>query len=705
MVDSAEFAGSAASAHRSRASTTVDRWWSFGLGGLTFLGALLLFQVQPMIGKAVVPWYGGAAAAWTVTMLFFQTALVGGYALVYLTTRFCSAQVRTIGFAVGASAVALLLPVLPDDHWKPEGGDAPIAHLLAMLAACVGAPYVVLAMTGPLVQEWHHRVFPDRSPYRLYALSNTGSLLGLLAYPFVLEPSFDLSRQSQLWSIGYGAFALSGVVLAATMPRRVPPRESTFQVSHGMPAVAAPPSWKDPAGWLAAAAGGSTMLLVVTNHLCEDVPAMPFLWIGPMVVYLLTFILCFERPAWYRRTLWSIAAVVLVPAACLKIESFGLQVAANLGMLAAVCMLCHGELARSKPEPRRLTAYYLLIAVGGAAGGLFVGVAAPLTFARYWEWMIATCGALMFGIVLLLRTAASRFGGRTFRLVGLAAMLGGAALLVHLHRAQFNPFEIDVARNFYGVVYVDAALDEATSAPLWVAMRSGNTIHGSQFFENDRRRRPTTYYGPTSGVGRLLLAGLDGAGRRIGVVGLGGGTLAAYGRVGDELRFYELNPAVVRFADEYFSYRRDTPARSEVVVGDARLALEEESPQEFDVLVLDAFSSDSVPTHLLTLEAFAVYLRHLKPQGVVAAHVSNQHLFLAPVVAGAARHHGLSAGAVYDPDVPEQFVRASLWVLLTRDPDSTVWRRLSAAGMSSLGDPAHDRPWTDRYSNLLPLLK
>lgn len=683
--------------------TYAERRWSFGLGILTFLGAWLLFQIQPLIGKAIVPWFGGAAAAWTVAMLFFQAALVGGYLLVHLATRYCTPRVRTIGFALLAFGAVLLLPVLPGEQWKPAGSDRPIRHMLQLLAACVGGPYVVLSMTGPMVQEWHHRVFPDRTPYRLYALSNVGSLLGLLTYPFVVEPLFDLGRQSQLWSFGFGLYAALAVVLARTMPRRAPPE--TRESAESSDASNDRTSARALGAWIVLAATGASMLLVVTNHMCQDIPSMPFLWIGPLVAYLASFILCFERPAWYRRTPWGIAAVVLLPVACLKIDSFGAQTAANLGMLLAVCMLCHGELARLKPVPQRLTAFYLAVAVGGALGGLFVGAAAPVLFERYWEWILVTCAVQMFAVSLLLKQWASRLPKRTFRLVSVAAPLAGAAVLIHLHREQFNPYEIDAARNFYGVVYVDAASDVSTSRPLWVAMRSGHTIHGAQFFEADRRRRPTTYYGPASGIGRLLLADLDDGPRRIGVVGLGGGTLAAYGRKHDEFRFYELNPDVVRFADEYFSYRRDVEARSEVVVGDARISLEREMTQNFDVLVLDAFSGDSVPTHLLTLEAFGVYLRHLKPDGVLAAHVSNQHLFLAPVVSAAARRFNLAGGAVYDHDDPGNFTRASLWVLLTRNPDAPVWRRLLAGGLAEFGTAEHDQLWTDRYSNLLPLLK
>lgn len=683
--------------------------WSVGLGVITFLGAFLLFQVQPLVGNAVLPWFGGAPGAWIVAMLFFQTALVGGYALVHFATRHLTPHGRTVAFVAVAAAAALLLPILPRDVWKPRPTDDPVLSMLLMLAACVGGPYLALSMTGPMVQEWHHRAVTGGSPYRLYALSNLGSLLGLITYPLAVEPALDLRAQSRLWSCCYIAYVGLAAVCAWWMPRRAYDAKSDAvaggaagrrRVEQKTVSVTA----RDAAIWIGLAAAGSTMLLAVTNHLCQDLPSVPFMWIGPMVSYLSSFIICFDRPQWCRRELWGTATVILVPITCMKLESFAAQATLHLLMLFAVCMLCHGELAKRRPAPQQLTLFYLLIAVGGALGGLFVGVVAPLIYERYWEWMAGTVGAFLFGATALMQSLRNLLPGRIAGAFAVAVPIFGVVGIGFLHREQFNRYEVEAERNFYGVIYLDAGFDDHDQ-PEWVAMRSGSTVHGSQFLDAERRRLPTTYYGVESGIGHLLRAGGDGPPRHIGVVGLGGGTLAAYGRPVDRLRFYEINPAVVSLAKERFRYLGETPSAWEIVLGDARLSLERETPQEFDVLVLDAFSSDSVPTHLLTLEAFGVYLRHLRADGVIAAHVSNQHLHLSPILAAAARRLALSGISIYNAENLEEVGKASLWVLLTRRADTLVWQRLMTLNATPLESIDATTLWTDHFKSLLPLLK
>ena len=695
----------------------VDRAWSFALAGLTFLGAFLLFQVQPLIGKAVLPWFGGAPGAWIVAMLFFQIALVGGYALVYLATKHLSPRTRTWSYVLIVGVATLFMPILPAEAWKHCFTDMPIWHMLLMLSASVGGPYLALAMTGPIVQEWHHRVSPAGSPYRLYALSNLGSLLGLVTYPFLVEPALELAQQATLWSSGYVLYTGLACFCAWKMP-------TTLAAAEMMPAAARnTKSGKVTLGvtservtfatattWLLLAAGGSILLLATTNHLCEDVPSTPLMWIGPMIVYLLSFIVAFDKPGWYRRGMWGVATMALTPIACAAYGSFGTTTTLSLLWLFVACLLCHGELVRRKPPPAQLTLFYLVIAAGGALGGIAVGVLAPLLFDRYWEWMLGTTATFVGASWIVLQAMAGLDTRRGLKLLLVVAMLTGVGMIIVAHRRQFPSLEIDVVRNFYGVVSIDAAFDEATQRPEFVTMRSGVTLHGAQYSPPQQRREPTTYYGRPSGIGHLLQAPVHEPPRHVGLVGLGSGTLATYGRRGDTLRFYEINPAVVALAQEYFTFLRDTSARTEMIVGDARLSLEQEASQEFDVLVLDAFTGDSIPTHLLTREAFEVYLRHLRPTGILAVHCSNVHLDLPPVIAAAADHYELAGLMIRSPADSSQFLTAATWVLLTRDTTTGAWQRLvsidpSTAELADLKHLPRTRLWTDHYSNLLTLLK
>ncbi|MCE9604315.1 MAG: fused MFS/spermidine synthase [Planctomycetia bacterium] len=717
-----------------------SRWFARAVATMTFLGAFLLFQVQPLIGNVILPWFGGTPTVWTTSMLFFQAMLVVGYGFVYLTTRFLPPSWRSVLFIACAALSLAALPILPDARWKPTPDTDPTAGVLLLLFACVGGPYFLLSTTGPATQEWFSRAFAGRSPYRLYALSNLGSLLGLLTYPLLVQPTLDLPVQSRLWSIGFGVFALlagfcawrvrgfADVPLIATPQIDEPVKRLAGNKKSRVEAVAEPAAAKSPLReslqWLALSMGGSVLLLGTTNHLCQDVSSFPMLWIAPLVVYLTTFIICFDRPRWYVRSWLAVLTMILVPLACLPILEDArydfmrprfLPVAVlNLAMLFVGCMLCHGELAARKPRPQRLTFYYLVIAVGGALGGLFVSIIAPLIYTLYWEWILASPGLFLFAAILLADnwTKAGYLHRLWAKGLFVAAIVAGLLLVARNHIERSETYVLASARNFYGVVQVSGVYDEKNSDELkWAVMRSGSTRHGSQLFKSPAigdkvRRMATTYYGSDSGIGRALFRARElPKPHRIGVVGLGAGTLATYSRSNDIFHFYEINPIVVDFAKEYFTYLKDCEGKSDVLLGDARLTLENEPPQDYDFLILDAFSSDAIPVHLLTTQAFEIYLRHLNEDGILAIHISNKYLNLAPVVAAAAKRFGLEGTLIYSRDDPDTLQQASRWVLMTRRTTSPLWQRWSREGANSLDAFDTIEPWTDERSNLLEILK
>lgn len=723
-----------------------SRWFVRALAATTFLGAFLLFQVQPLIGEVVLPWFGGTPTVWTTSMLFFQTMLVVGYGFVYLTTRFLPPSVRSIVYLASAALCIAALPILPGVHWKPTPETDPTSGVLLLLVACVGAPYFLLSTTGPATQEWFARAYENRSPYRLYALSNLGSLLGLLTYPLLVQPLFTLTQQSRMWSIGFGVYAVLvgfcawSVRRYADVPYTAPVDSAKSRhakrrsVGETAAAPVAPRSRRrETAQWLGLSAGGSVLLLVTMNHLCQDISSFPLVRIAPLVVYLITFIICFDKPAWYYRKTTAIAVLVLVPLACWPmledptIEFMRprfLRVAlVNLSLVFAGCMLCHGELAARKPEPQRLTFYYLMIAVGGALGGLFVGIVAPLIYDRYWEWILTSPAFFLFAAIVLVDQWTQAGYLRRFRsksAVFVAVIFG---LLVigynHLGREVRDAEVLASVRNFFGVAQVSATQIALVDGEVLqkIQLFSGSTKHGYQFLDSaDGTKKlshvPTSYYGWQSGIGRMLMARDPTKPIRMGVVGLGVGTLAAYGKQGDSFYFYEINPVVETLANDYFTFLKDCDASKTVILGDARLNLESEPAQEFDVLVLDAFSSDAIPTHLLTTEAFEIYLRHLAPDGVLAVHVSNRYLNLSLVMAAVAKHFELQGVVVrVHPDSPV-FQENSRWVLMTRDVESPRWKATAATwkGLPENRLVPLDRfepiaPWTDQHSNFWDVLE
>lgn len=684
---------------------------AWGFAAAVFVSAFLLFQVQPLISKAILPWFGGTPAVWTTCMLFFQVALFAGYSYAHLVSR-TPPRVQMLLHLLLIGAALTLLHILPDPEWKPTGQESPTLRIVQMLLATVGLPYFILSTTGPLLQRWFSLVHPGRSPYGLYALSNAGSLLALLSYPFVFEPLLGMSSQGRFWSIGFWIFAGLCAVCALRL----------FRLRGGAPPELAARLESPPAPgsaryalWFSLALVGAAMLLAITNQVCQDVAVIPFLWVAPLSLYLLSFILCFDSDRWYSRRVYALASAALVVAVCWLLvygltTFLPLQAAVYFGALFAVCMLCHGELARMRPDPRHLTAFYLTISAGGAGGGLFVGLLAPRLFSDFWELHACLAAACLIAILVYFHDR--RWFGTDVRPPLIWSI--GAILLISLIGTVIadewseHARVTDVRRNFYGVLKVEDELqvlarkgDPPLEEPATV-LRHGRIIHGLQYQDPHLSREPTTYYARTSGVG-LALATLGERAEplRVGVVGLGAGTLAAYARPGDVYRFYEINDAVIDLANRHFTFLSASSGKVETVLGDARLSMEAEAPQGYDLLVLDAFSGDAIPTHLLTREAMAQYLRHVRPQGIIAIHVSNLHFDLRPVVAALADEFDLSLATIDDQTERLAGDRTSRWMLLSRGGSVLAADRI-AARTSAPQD--HRVLWTDEFSNLITLM-
>ncbi|MDF1562116.1 MAG: fused MFS/spermidine synthase [Deltaproteobacteria bacterium] len=673
-----------------------------------FLGALLLFGVQPMIARFITPWFGGGTAVWATSLVFFQTGLLGGYAYAHGIRRHLSPRRQAALHLLLLALTLLFLPIVPRPPASPPAD--PTLGILGLLAGTVGAPYLLLSSTGPLMQSWFALARPGDSPYRLYALPNLGSLLGLLAYPFALEPLLGLEAQAWSWSGVYLAFAALSVACALPLLRR----DTVWPLDAPADRSAAPP-WHHPLLWLLLPGSGSLFLLATTNQLVQDVASVPFLWVLPLSLYLVTFIVAFERDRWYHRGVW-IPLLALATLTSLLIVEAGpsvrlwLQVTSYSATLFTACMVCHGELARLRPAPDRLTGFYLLVSLGGAAGGAFVALGAPLLFDGYWEYPLGL--VLVF---LLLGLVALPWRSRSLPGLLRRGLVAGWTLAVVLlvlfalaDREKKLRSSLESERNFHGVLRVKEA---GRGGEDWYRMMMhGQTRHGDQYLAPHRRGFATTYYGRESGVGLALRLHPRAAapGFTVGVIGLGAGTLAAHAREGQRYLFYELDPAVERMAREHFTYLADSAASVEVVLGDARFVLEQErragALRGFDVLVVDAFSSDAIPVHLLTAEAFALYRAHLAADGILAFHISNRHLQLEPVVRGLAASQGWEVRRVRrDRDGATGGVMSN-WALLTRNRDFLASEELDAALVPWTAglEPV---VWTDDRASILGLLK
>jgi hypothetical protein len=718
-----------------------------------FLGAFLLFQVQPLIGKYILPWFGGGPGVWTTCMLFFQVVLLGGYAYAHFTSRWLKPRRQVLVHLVLLVAAVALLPIIPADRWKPHGDENPTVYILLLLGACLGLPYLVLSTTGPLIQHWFSRAQPSASPYRLYALSNIGSLLALLSYPFYFENHFTRRHQAMMWAWGLGAYAIA-CAMCAVRYWKASAQYSGTTVQRSEPAIGSDPtshpstptlqhSSSSALLWFLLPACASILLLATTNKICQDVAVIPFLWILPLAVYLLSFIICFDSPRWYLRVPFTVLLAGALAGLCWTLVkgsdlSIQKQVAIYSGALLICCMVCHGELYRLRPDPSRLTSFYLMIAAGGACGGIFVAVAAPMLFKDYLElqWGMLLCAVLviivwarepvrwvwrivrrfMGGSASATRSAESPASdaGR-LPVVGYSVLptiffsflcLAFIALVAVLWKQVRDPKADRVysARNFYGVLSIfEYRRDDARDH--YFLLQHGRITHGLQFADPDEARWATSYYCEDSGIG-LAVAALPKENRRMGLLGLGTATFATYAKAGDYLRIYEINPQVKDVATSRFSYIRQCPGTVEIALGDARLSMEREPPQHFDLLVLDAFSSDAIPVHLLTKESFEIYQRHLNTNAIIAVHISNHYLDLQPVVENLARHFDYKMVTIdFDENEEEWWLYGSTWILLSHDASVIDAPKIQRAA-NTPKTAAHPPPlWTDDFTSLFQILK
>lgn len=654
-----------------------------------FLSAFLLFQVQPIAARYILPWFGGGPAVWTSCLLFFQTGLLGGYLFAHwMISGALSRRAGVVQIALLALSLATL-PIRPNAAlWKSPSSLDPSLRIVLLLALTVGAPYFLLSATAPLLQRWFALSAPEKSPWRLYALSNFGSLLALLSYPFLVEPNVRLDLQVRTWSGFYALFAVLCGVVAWRAGRVVSAEPAEAETE-----VEARPSARTMVFWVGLAACGSTILVATTNQISQEIAVNPFLWVAPLAIYLLTFILAFEGSRFYARAFFACAAGVLVCAGCVLPAISGAlplrwELALYLVAMFAACMLCHGELAASRPSPRHLTSFYVAVAAGGAIGGAFVALIAPRVFSEFVEYPIGLGGACLLAFWGWLRSGAMaqwRRGNFGVRVPLMALLFGGLTALMAAFTTG-NQSSVASARNFYGILRVT---DRDDAAGRFRELRHGRTRHGFQFLDPARRDLPTSYYGPHSGVG-IALNALEKPDRRIAVIGLGAGTLAAWGRPGDTFRFYEINPAVESFARRWFTYLQDSKAKTETVQGDARVELERELANgrsgQYDLIAVDAFTSDAIPFHLLTSECADVYRRSLAPGGLLLLHISNRVLNLEPVARGMAEHLGWKALVFVSGDDAQTGESSSKWVLITDNSEFLAQSQLAA----------RSAPWTRR---------
>lgn len=672
----------------------------------TVVSAFLLFQVQPVIAKIILPWFGGSAAVWTVCLLFFQMVLLLGYLYAHAVVRYLKPRMQMTLHMVLLVASVMALPIYPSLSLKPAGTADPTWGILSLLGLTVGLPYFLLSTTGPLLQAWYAREHKGGMPYRLYALSNAGSMFALLSYPVLFEPMLTTHQQAWTWSIAYGLF----VALCAFTAFRTRDQLAVEAAADQTPAPK--PAARQYAMWLLLPATASVLLLAITNYLSQNVAAIPLLWILPLSLYLMSFILCFEGSGWYRRNPYlQLLAVALGGMAYgLTVDSTGnmpiwwMLVLFGLGLFTC-CMVCHGELARLKPDPKYLTHFYLMISAGGALGGIFVALLAPRVFKSFYELQVGliACPVLVLFALSLDPEAAHWFRGwrMILPLAGAAAIVTMAVYMGKEIKVQAQDSRVMV-RNFYGALRVrdngpETGLDTVRT------LTHGTINHGEEYLNVAKRRMPTTYYGPNSGVGIAIREKQKKGAIRVGVVGLGTGTIAAYGRLGDYYRYYEINPLVPPITKGQFYFVPSCPAKLEIAMGDARLSMEREAPENFDVLAVDAFSSDAIPVHLLTKEAMQLYFRHLRPDGVLAVHISNRYLDLQPVVEGEANAVGKLTRTVDTEDDDTVDVFSATWVLVYAAGSGFQPEELKNS--ADIKSKRTVRLWTDDYSNLFRILK
>ncbi len=658
---------------------------------IIFAAAFLLFLAEPMAARELLPVLGGSAAVWTVSLVFFQVALLAGYGYAHLLSRWpLRSQAWThIGMLLAATALSgvHVKPALAGTVWHPARTE------LWLLTAIIGAPYFALAATTPLLQSWYLATFHSDPPWRFFALSNAASLLALLAYPAQLEPRLALTVQTHLWSDGFFLFAVLCGAVAFTLrgnAARLPERTQQEQPRPGTALL-----------WLLLSGCGGLLLTAVTTHISQNIAAVPLLWILPLLAYLFSYIVAFHSPHRYPRGLVARLGAFALGLAAYLVYPTGRSLPVRIGVplwcgvLFLLCWFLHGELYRLRPRSN-VTGYYLLLALGSALGTAFAALAAPMLFVDNAE---LPCGLVLAAVLGLVLHWCAQWPARLF-------WISATLVLGYVGAVQSRVWQQDTVaalRSFYGTLRVTQT--HAVAGPLITRTLYHGTIqHGTQLFGEGLRQMPTSYYAPQSGVGMALRLCCDDRPKRVGVVGLGAGTLAAYGKAGDVFRFYEIDPLVERLARAWFTYLRESPAQVQVLLGDARVSMARERPEHYDVLVLDAFSGDAVPVHLLTAEAIALYRKHLNPGGSLLFHISSQYVDLEPLLAREAEHAGLHAVVIHSSGHEEFGQFPADWVLMTASQE--LLRQPEIEQASRPATLRRDAPlWTDAQSSLLPLLK
>lgn len=682
-----------------------------------FLSAFLLFQVQPLIAKIILPWFGGTAAVWSAALMFFQILLLAGYAYAHFLARYFKPKGQMYLHGALLLASLAILPILPSPDWKPTQAGDPTLRIIALLGATIGLPYFLLSSTSPLLQVWYVRRTGSQVPYKLFALSNFGSMLALLSFPFAVEPRLASTTQAYVWSGLYAAFVALCIYaawasrqerLAAEAadpaPEPAPAERNTaaFAESPG----SRPPSLADKTLWVALAACASVLLVSITNHMSQNIAPIPLLWVVPLALYLLSFILAFESDKIYQRWLFVpwVAPALGWMAWSIYADDGNFHIKYMIPIFAAglflCCMLCHGELAMRKPAPEHLTSFYLMVSLGGALGGIFVALIAPNIFNTFLELPLALVATGILAVIVLWDVEMPKLGPWPLRFalaIGVG-LLGGFLVRKEIEdRAGYH----HMVRNFYGALRIRD--DDAGTEFALRSLLHGTINHGSQRLSPGHEFEVASYYGPTSGIGRTMSVFQERGPVRYGVIGLGAGVMSGYSRPGDYVRIYEINPLVPEIAKTEFTYFPHSQADKDILMGDARLTLERQEPQNYDVLVVDAFSSDAIPVHLLTREVMELYFKHLQPNGVLAVHISNRYLDLAPVCARGSEAVGKQAMVVYD-ESSDSFSNSTTWVLITGDPTVFEHHAFSGANMYPATAEPNFRGWTDDYSSILPIL-
>jgi len=666
-----------------------------------FLASFLLFLVEPMAAKQLLPIFGGSAAVWITCLVFFQTALLGAYLYAHWLTQGLQAAgsrlwIIHLSLLLAGAASAIFWAYYP----SVLGGQIahPFLAILASLGLSIGLPFLMLGATSPLLQVWLSRNETGEIPYRLYALSNLASLLALGLYPSLIEPYFTLHAQRLIWCCGFASFAL--ISAALTWKTRAATRNfAPLGNGQDVEEPSAPLRYK--LLWLFLPMGAAMQLSAVTRHLTENVAAMPLLWILPLAVYLLSIIVAFEFPRLLPRFIVVRLLLVLLAGLAYMLSqpdgSLPLKIGIGFFLLELffACLFCHSEAYALRPQSSsEATLFYLLFAAGGALGSFLIGIASPMIFSFNYDVAISFCVTAMLGAAALWQTGWSQ------RLVWLSASVLMLTLVVLIHIAAQRDTPVAV-RNFYGSLRVKQTVGYPGATIR--TLNNGTIQHGTQIFSDELRKTPTTYYAEDSGVGVTMRACCGDRPRHIGVIGLGAGTMAAYGQPGDRMTFYEINPAVIPIAKNLFTYIRDSGAQIDIVEGDARTSLAQEAPQNFDVLVVDAFSGDAIPLHLLTTEALELYKKHLAPGGILAFHISNQHVDLEPEIALLAQAAGMKAMRVSSLEDIDRGEFAATWMLVSSSDSFFSTPEVFNVAKQPAQNPKV-RVWTDDYSSLLPIL-